>query len=224
MYLVDVLETIVAIRSPFEALWVGFIKFFPDLIAVILLLAIGYFFGLILGSMLKVILQKIGLDKSIEKAALSKAIGKTHVSSILGEILKWYVFIIFLQAAVDKIDLGSLSEVLNAFVLWLPDLILGILMILFGIVFAHYIELKINENSKVKGMSVLSKIVKWLILFIIVLSAFRQIGIQVDLIENLFLVVTGALAVGISLALGIALGLGLKKDAERIIQDFLKNF
>jgi len=222
--LVDVLETIVAIRSPFEALWVGFIKFFPDLIAVILLLAIGYFFGLILGSMLKVILQKIGLDKSIEKAALSKAIGKTHVSSILGEILKWYVFIIFLQAAVDKIDLGSLSEVLNAFVLWLPDLILGILMILFGIVFAHYIELKINENSKVKGMSVLSKIVKWLILFIIVLSAFRQIGIQVDLIENLFLVVTGALAVGISLALGIALGLGLKKDAERIIQDFLKNF
>ena len=180
--MVDVLETIVAIRSPFEALWVGFIKFFPDLIAVILLLAICYFFGLILGSMLKVILQKIGLDKSIEKAALSKAIGKTHVSSILGEILKWYVFIIFLQAAVDKIDLGSLSEVLNAFVLWLPDLILGILMILFGIVFAHYIELKINENSKVKGMSVLSKIIKWLILFIIIISSFRQIGIQMDLI------------------------------------------
>ncbi|MBI2105601.1 hypothetical protein HYT56_02055 [Candidatus Woesearchaeota archaeon] len=220
----NVLETIVAIRSPFEALWVGFIKFFPDLIAVILLLAIGYFFGFILGSALKTILQKIGLDKSIEKAALSKAIGKINVSSLLGEILKWYVFIIFLQAAVDKIDLGSLSGVLNAFVLWLPDLILGIIMILFGIVFAHYIELKINEHSKVRGMNLLSKIVKWLILFIIILSAFRQIGIQVDLIEKLFLIVVGALAVGISLALGIALGLGLKKDAERIIQDFLKKF
>lgn len=194
------------------------------MIAVILLLAIGYFFGFILGSALKTILQKIGLDKSIEKAALSKAIGKINVSSLLGEILKWYVFIIFLQAAVDKIDLGSLSGVLNAFVLWLPDLILGIIMILFGIVFAHYIELKINEHSKVRGMNLLSKIVKWLILFIIILSAFRQIGIQVDLIEKLFLIVVGALAVGISLALGIALGLGLKKDAERIIQDFLKKF
>jgi hypothetical protein len=220
----EVLETIVAIRTPFESLWVGFIKFFPDLIAVILLLIVGYLVGMVLGGLLKAILQKAGLDRYVEKAALSKAIGKTHVSNVIGEILKWYVFIIFLQAAVDKIDLGSLSGVLNAFVLWLPDLILGIVIIFFGLVFAHYVEIKINENSKVKGMVVLSKIVKWFILFIIIISAFRQIGIQVDLIEDVFLIVIGALAVGIALALGIGLGLGLKKDAETLVRDFLKNF
>ncbi|MBS3151548.1 hypothetical protein J4443_04170 [Candidatus Woesearchaeota archaeon] len=219
-----VLETVVAIRSPFEALWIGFIKFFPDLIAVILLLLIGYLFGLVLGTILKSVLQKAGLDRYAEKAALSKAIGKTHISFVLGEILKWYVFIIFLQAAVDKIDLGSLSGVLNSFVLWLPDLIFGIVIILFGLVFAHYVEIKINEYSKVKGMLVLSKIIKWFILFVIVMTAFRQIGIQVGLIENVFLIIIGALAAGIALALGIGLGLGLKKDAERLIRDFMRNF
>ena len=218
------LETVVAIRSPFEALWIGFIKFFPDLIAVILLLLIGYLFGLVLGTILKSVLQKAGLDRYAEKAALSKAIGKTHISFVLGEILKWYVFIIFLQAAVDKIDLGSLSGVLNSFVLWLPDLIFGIVIILFGLVFAHYVEIKINEYSKVKGMLVLSKIIKWFILFVIVMTAFRQIGIQVGLIENVFLIIIGALAAGIALALGIGLGLGLKKDAERLIRDFMRNF
>lgn len=219
-----VLETVVAIRSPFEALWIGFIKFFPDLIAVILLLSIGYLAGLVLGSILNILLQKIGLDKYVEKAALSKAIGKIHISSVLSELLKWYVFIIFLQAAVDKIDLGSLSGVLNSFVLWLPDLIFGIVIILFGLVFAHYVEIKINEYSKVKGMLVLSKIIKWFILFVIVMTAFRQIGIQVGLIENVFLIIIGALAAGIALALGIGLGLGLKKDAERLIRDFMRNF
>lgn len=219
-----VLETVVAIRSPFEALWISFIKFFPDLIAVILLLLIGYLFGLILGTILKTVLQKGGLDRYVEKAALSKVIGKIHISSLLGEILKWYVFIIFFQAAIDKIDLGSLSGVLNSFVLWLPDLILGIVIILFGLVFAHYVEIKINENSKVKGMQVLSRIVKWFILFVIILTAFKQIGIEVDFIGNVFLIIIGALAAGIALALGIGLGLGLRKDAERVIRDFLKNF
>lgn len=219
-----VLETVVAIRSPFEALWIGFIKFFPDLIAFILLLIIGYLFGLVLGSILKWILGKTGLDKSVEKAALSRTIGKTRVSSLLGEILKWYVFIIFLQAAVDKIDLGSLSGVLNSFVMWLPDLILGIVIILFGLVFAHYIQIKIDEYSNVKGMSVLSKIVKWFILLIMIITAFRQIGIQVGLIEDIFLIVIGALAAGIALALGVGLGLGLRKDAERLIKDFMRNF
>jgi len=222
--LAGVLETVVAIRSPFEALWIGFIKFFPDLIAFILLLIIGYLFGLVLGSILKWILGKTGLDKSVEKAALSRTIGKTRVSSLLGEILKWYVFIIFLQAAVDKIDLGSLSGVLNSFVMWLPDLILGIVIILFGLVFAHYIQIKIDEYSNVKGMSVLSKIVKWFILLIMIITAFRQIGIQVGLIEDIFLIVIGALAAGIALALGVGLGLGLRKDAERLIKDFMRNF
>ncbi|MBI2508044.1 hypothetical protein HYV89_03770 [Candidatus Woesearchaeota archaeon] len=219
-----VLETVVAIRSPFEALWIGFIKFFPDLIAVILLLSLGYLAGLVLGTVLKILLEKTGLDKSVEKAALSKAIGKMHISSVLGEILKWYVFIIFLQAAVDKIDLGSISGVLNSFVLWLPNLILGIVIILFGLIFAHYVELRINENSKVKGMLVLSRIIKWFILIVIIVSAFKQIGIQIGMVENIFLIVIGALAAGIALALGIGLGLGLRKDAERLIRDFLKNF
>ena len=218
------METVVAIRSPFEALWIKFIQFFPDLIAVIFLLVIGYLFGLVLGSILKIILNKVGLDKYVEKAALSKAIGKMHVSSVLGEILKWYIFIIFLQAAVDKIDLGSLSGILNSFVLWLPNLIIAIVVVLFGLVFAHYVEIKINENSSVKGIKVISKILKWIIVFMIIVISLKQIGIQVGFIEDVFFIVIGALAVGIALALGIGLGLGLKRDAETMIRDFLKKF
>ena len=220
----NVLETVVAIRDPLDALRVGFIKFFPDLIAVILLLVIGYLAGWVLGSVLKAVLKKAGLDRYVEKSELSRAIGKMHVSSILGEIVKWYIFIIFLGAAVDKIDLGALSGVLNSLVLWLPDLILAIVIILFGLVISHYVELKINQHSEVKGVKLLSKVIKWIILFVIVISAFKQIGIEVDLIEDLFLIVIGALAVGIALALGIGLGLGLKRDAENFIREFLKNF
>ncbi len=219
-----ILETVIAIRTPFESLWISFLKFFPDLIAVLLLLIIGYIFGAVLGHFLKIVLTKAGLDKQIEKAELSKAIGKIHLSSILGEILKWYVFIVFLQAAVDKINLGALSRILEGFVRWLPDLILAVIIVLFGMIFAHYIELKINQNSTVKGVSIITKILKWIIIFMVAIIAFKQIGIQVGILENAFLLVLAALSVGIALALGIGLGFGLRKDAEKWVKDLLRNF
>lgn len=219
-----VLETVIAIRTPFESLWISFLKLFPDLIAVALLLVIGYIFGAVLGHGLRVVLHKAGIDRQIEKAELSKAIGKTHLSSILGEILKWYIFIIFLQAAVDKINLGTLSLVLERFVGWLPNLILAVVIVLFGMIFAHYVELKINEQSTVRGVSMITKILKWIIVFMVVIIAFKQIGIEVGILENAFLLVLGALAVGIALALGIGLGFGLRKDAEKWVKDIMRNF
>ena len=219
----SILETVIAIRSPFESLWISFIKFFPDLIAVILLLFIGYAFGAVLGHVLKIILNKAGVDRQIEKAELSRAIGKTHLSSILGEIVKWYVFIVFLEAAVDKIDLGALSDVLNSFVLWLPNLILAVVIVIFGMIFAHYIELKINMNSKVRGISLLSRGLKWVIVVMVVIIAFKQIGIEVGVLENAFLLVLGALSVGVALALGIGLGFGLRKDAEKFVKEIIRN-
>ena len=220
----SVMETVIAIRSPFESLWISFLKFFPDLVAVILLLIVGYLFGVVLGHFLKVILNKAGIDRHIEKAELSKAIGRTHLSTILGEILKWYVFIVFLRAAVDKIDLGALSDVLNSFVLWLPNLIIAIVIVIFGMIFAHYVELKINQGSKVRGVRIITKALKWIIVFMVVIIAFKQIGVEVGLLENAFLLVLGALSIGIALALGIGVGYGLRKDAERFIKEIMRNF
>jgi len=219
-----VTETIVAIKNPFDFLLGSFIQFFPKLVGLIVLLIVGYLFGLVLGYFLKTVLQKLGLDRWLDKTELSKSIGKTHISSILGEILKWYVFIVFLQAAVDLIDLGPLSEMLGRLVTWLPHLILAIIIILMGLVFAHFVELKIIGHSKVKGVKVIIKLLKWVIVFMVIVIALRQIGLQVDLLENAFLLVLGALAIGIALALGISLGFGLKKDSEKFIRDLMKNF
>ena len=136
----DVLtETVVAIRNPYDFLWVNFINLFPKLVALIFLLIIGYLTGLVLGYVLKTALEKAGLDRLFDRTDLSKAIGKTHLSSIFGEILKWYVFIVFIQAAIDIIDVGILSQALGRFVLWMPHLILAIVIILIGVIFAHYV-------------------------------------------------------------------------------------
>lgn len=217
-------ETGLALLNPLEILWNKFVEFFPSFVSVIILLVIGYLLGLIIGHAIRVILQKAGLDRWLHKGELSRAIGKTHLSSVLGELVKWYIFIIFLQTSVELLDLGGLSDILSVFVNWLPNLLIAIIVVMFGMVLAHYVELRVTAHSKVRGVTITSKILKWVIIFMVVLIALRQIGVEVGILENAFLLVIGALAIGIALALGIGLGLGLKKDGEQFVQDIMKNF
>ena len=152
------------------------------------------------------ILEKLRLDAAVRNAELSKAVGHTHWSSVLGEITKWYIFIIFLQVAIDLLRLGTLTILLDRFVSWMPNIIAAILIVLFGFAVAHYVELKVH--SKNSGA--------------IASYSLKQIGIKVSLLENLVLLVVGAIAVGIAIALGIGLGSAMKGNSQKWIDDLKK--
>ncbi len=206
-----------AITGPLGTIASEFVRIIPNLIAAIIVLIIGIFVAVILGHALRVILDKTRLDDALRKLRLTKAVGHTDVPALLGELLKWWVVIVFLQQAVALVDLGTLTELLNRFVFWLPKLLVAVIVILVGLAAAHFVEIKIDEHTKLKGMRLAGLILKWLIVIMVALVALRNIGIDVQLIEQLFLYVIVALAAGIALALGIGLGLGLKKQSESFI-------
>jgi hypothetical protein len=107
--------------------------------------------------------------------------------------------------------------------MWLPDLLIAVIIFLAGLAAAHYVAIKIGEYSRMKGVRMGAAVVKWVIIIMIALVALRQIGVDVSIIENILLVVIGALAIGVALALGIGLGLGLKKESEGFIGKLKKN-
>jgi hypothetical protein len=209
-----------AIVQPLYVLWLDVINILPNLIAAIIVLIIGYFVGLALGHVVKVILEKIGLNKWIKNAKLSKALGHTNVPGITGELFKWYIFIIFLQQAVSLVNLGEISSLLNTLVLWLPNLLVAVVVVLVGLALAHYVEIKVTEHSKLRGLITLTKALKVVIILLVALIALRQIGVNVGILENTFLIVVA----GISLAFAIAFGSASKKDAAELMKKFKKNF
>lgn len=206
-----------ALTNPLINLWVSFIQLLPKLIAAIIILIVGYVLAYIVGHALKVLLWKIGLDKQIEKAKISKAMGRLRLSSILGEITKWYIFIIFLQSAVDIVNLGTLSVLLQEFVMWLPNVIAAALVIIFGLYMAHFITIKIREHTDVKGGKTLTGILNVVIIFIVTIIALEQIGINVAILTNTFLILLSAFALGIALAIGLSFGLGTKNNANKAL-------
>ncbi|MBL7147850.1 MAG: hypothetical protein ISS82_03430 [Nanoarchaeota archaeon] len=207
------------ILNPLVSLWNGFINILPGIVAAIIILIIGYFVALGLGHLVKAILIKAGLDNYMAKAKMTKIVGHLRLSGVLGEITKWYIFLIFIQSAVDLLNLGALSVILNEFVLWLPNVIIAAIIIIFGVALSHFVGMKVEEHTEVKGTKFLNKILKFVILFIVIVIALGQIGVDASILENTFLLLVGAFAIGIAVALGIGLGGALKNESKDIVKD-----
>ena len=217
-------ETTTSIINPLSAIWYSLVGQLPGIVAAVIVLIVGGFVAVILGHALKVVLEKLKVDDYVRKARLTKTIGHTHVPAVAGEIFKWYIIILFLQQAVALINLGTLSMLLGQFVGWLPNVIVAVVVLLFGIAAANYIYYKTWEHSKQKGVKASAGILKAVIIFMVLLMSLKQIGVDVGILEHTFLLIVGALAIGIALALGIGLGLGLRKESENIIKGIRKNF
>ena len=217
------LDTTNAIILPLQTVWSEFAQILPNVIGAIVVLIIGTFVAVILGHALRIVLDKTRLDEALRKLKLTKAVGHTDVPALLGELLKWWIIIVFLQQAVDLVNLGSLTDLLQRFVLWLPNLLVAIIVMLVGLAAAHFVEIKIREHTKLKGMRMAGAVLKWIMIIMVGIVAVDNIGVEIDLIEQVFLWVIVALAAGIALALGIGLGLGLKKESESFIQNLKKN-
>jgi len=218
----DFAQTGTVILDPLYTLWLSFRDILPRLVLAIIILIIGYFIALILGHAVRIVLEKLGLDAKVRQAQITKAIGHTHIPAILGEVTKWYIFIIFLQQAVAILSLGTLTGLLDNFVMWVPNVIAAVLIILFGFAVAHIVEIKMTENSKLKGVVGVAKIIKVILLVMVFVVAIKQIGIEIGLLENAILILLGGFALGVALALGISMGLGLKGDAHKIFFDWKK--
>lgn len=206
------------ILDPLYTLWYSFVGILPSLIVAILILILGYAVAYLIGHVVKVILEKLGVSKQVKKAALTKAVGHTNVPSLAGEIVKWFVFLIFLQVAVSILNLSTLSAWLDMFVKWLPNLLVAIIIFFVGIALAHYIDIKIREHTRMKGMHAVSAVVKVVIIFLVLVIGLQQIGVEVNILENAFLIILSAIGLGFALALGIGMGLGLRKEAEGVVK------
>lgn len=207
------------ILNPLLSLWSSFINILPGIVAAIIILIIGYFVALGLGHLVRVILEKAGLNSYMEKHRMASVVGHIRVSNVFGEIVKWYVLIIFLQSAVELLKLGSLSSVLSNFVMWLPNVIVAAVVIIFGVGISHYIGMKIEEHTEMKGTKFLSRLLKIVVIVMVIVVALSQIGVDVSILENTFLILIGSLAVGIAIALGIGLGKSVTLNGKKIVKD-----
>ncbi len=204
-----------ALTSIIANLWYSFLGFVPNLVGALILLIIGYIVGKVSGIIVREILVRVGVDKYLKKEEHLKF----KASSVFDVITRWLLYIIFIKAATDILGITSLSEIMRELIYFIPGAVGAAIIIIVAYGVGLYIKDEILSKKTVYS-EVVGKTIFFLILYLGIAVALPLVGINPTIINNLLLVIVGALGLGIA----IAIGLGLKDVVRDIAKDYAKDF
>lgn len=201
-------------------LWLGFADFVPALFLAIIIFILGWVIASVIGKLVSQIFSAIKLDKLLEeigaKSLLQKAGFRLDSGHFFGELVKWFIVIVFLIASLETLGLSQVNEFLTVVLNYIPQVIIAALILVVATVVADAVRRLIEGSAKamdVKSARMAGAIAKWAIWVFALIIALSELGIAPQFMATLF---TGIIAM-IALAGGLAFGLGGKEAAGRVI-------
>lgn len=214
----DITQFVLDTFDPVRALVNSFIVNIPGIVGAIIVLIVGYVIGIVLGNLVHKILDKLNVDEWLAKVSKAHPLGDLRVAELCGKLVKWYVFIAFLATAAGLIQLTVLAKLLTDFAVWAPHLLMAVIFTVIGLFVAEFAALEVT-HLKLKGSKVIGAATRVFILVFFAISALREVGLDVSLAQNTFLIVVG----GIMLAFAIAVGLGMQGHVNEILSGLKKS-
>ncbi len=200
-----------------------FVDAIPKIIGFIIILLIGWFIAGLIAAAVGAILRAVKFNDLAERSGITgfvRNMGLHHdPAGVVGEIAKWFIRLIALVVAFDALGLPAVSTVLQNFLMWLPNLVVAIVVLVVAGLIATAVGDLVRGAVASAGfsnpgfISTLAKVAIWGFGIII---AVNQIGIAAVLVDTLFTALVGALA----LAFALAFGVGGRETAARVVEDF----
>lgn len=207
----------VSLQSLFE----GFVNLLPGLLAAIIVFIIGWIIAVALGSLVERVIRYIKLDEGLVKLGANKPFEKVGLrldtGKFLNVLVKWFLIIAFLLAAVDILGLEEISNFLKDVLLYIPNIVIAAVILVAAVLVADVVEKIIKHSMKAVRPTVngfISSVAKWSILIFAFFAALMQLGVAPALINTLVMGLVAMLAI----AGGLAFGLGGKDAAAAFIE------
>ncbi|MCX6731000.1 MAG: hypothetical protein NTZ55_04075 [Candidatus Roizmanbacteria bacterium] len=201
--------------------WSKLVNYLPDFFGGLLILITGYIVALLLKRLLLAIMAFSRIDSILNKTKLISSRDVRLWETVLAELVKWTVIILFLIPTLETWGLSQATQVLNQFVLYIPNVIVAVIIGFVGIVISNLTSDVVRQGSKSAGESASSSLgvfTRSTILFFTILIMLNQLGVAQDLIRIFF---TGLVAM-LAIAGGLAFGLGGKDHARDFIDELKK--
>jgi len=208
-------------NASLQELWWGFIQFTPKLVLAIILFIVGWILGSLVAkafehvfNALKInhFFQRIGADNFFRKAGMN-----LNVGYFVGQVIRWFVIIVFLLPSLSLVGLDDIALFLRDDVLaFLPKVVIAAFILVIATVVSELLSKSVNASARAMDLSsanMLSAVAKysvWVFAFIVALG---QLGVAEAYMSTLFAGIIGMLA----LAGALAFGLGAKDTAARFI-------
>src|SRR5215208_4215690 len=202
-----------------------FLGAIPRIIGFLVILVIGWLIAGLLASGVAALLRAVKFNVLAQRSGFQGFIHnmglRTDPSGLLADIVKWFVRLIVLVVAFDALGLPAVSAVLQQFLLWIPNLVVAVVVLVIAGLAAEALGNLVRGSTAQAGLGnpdMLANIARVAVWGFGIVIAVNQIGIAQTLINTLFMGFVFALA----LAAALAFGLGGRDTAGQIVQNWYR--
>ena len=192
------------------------------LAAALLLLLLGMFMARAIRTLAERILEKTQMDQHTARVGINEVLARLGLGKsptyILSFIVYWFILFIFIVSAANAVNMTVVSELLERFVLFLPQLVASLLILFGGMLFGRFLgEVVANAAgaNNISGGRALAKAAYAGTMLFSAATAMEQLGMRLTLITSALQIALGSAG----LAAAIAFGFGGRRAAADIIKD-----
>ena len=188
---------VVPLESALISLYQSIVVGFPSLVYAIIILAIGYIIGRLVGVVTEKALIRLHIDEYVtEHEHLS-----LRLSSVFGVVAKWSVYLVTLQVFAGVLQVPVIIGIVGSVVEFIPRVVGAIVVLVVSYAVAIYAKEEIL-GSKELYSSIVGKILFFLVVYIGIATALPLLGVDPFLINSIMLLLVGAFSIGMAIALG----------------------
>jgi len=193
----------------------------PKVIAFAIILIVGWFVAGLIARLTARLLRAVHFNDLAERSGFGRFVSNIGVqmdsAEFLATVANWFMRLIVLVVAFDALGLPAVSDVLRQLLLWLPNLAVGIVVLVIGGLLANAAAGVVRGSTASAGFShpeLLANVTRAAVWIFAIIVAVNQIGIAKELVNTLFM---GAVALAV-IALGLSFGLGGRDLAGSLLK------
>lgn len=198
----------------------------PRIIGFAVVLIVGWILSSLLAKAVRALLNAIRFNELARRSGFADFVLKMGVrddsAGVIAGIVKWFIRLITLVVAFDTLGLPAVSNVLQQLLLWLPNLVVALVVLVIGGLAAKALSQLVRGSTAEAGFGnpdMLATVTRVAVWGFTIIVAVNQLGIATTLINTLLIGVVGA----VSIAFGLAFGLGGRDRAAQWLDSVSRN-
>ncbi|MCP5277229.1 MAG: hypothetical protein H6935_02575 [Thiobacillus sp.] len=222
----NVMEQVDIFTASLTTFWTQLASFVPQLLVALVLLFIGWILAKVARSGVRRLLVALKFDKITEKSGLEAFMQHAElelsVAGVIGNLVYWLIILVMIVTVANSLGLQMVADLFNKVVLYIPNVIVAILVLVFGTILARFINRLVFawlNNMEFDGALTVSTFSEYAMMVFVFFIAMEQLQIANELLTAAFIIAFGA----VGLAFAIAFGMGAKDWAGRVVDKIASN-
>lgn len=203
----------------------NFVAFLPTLLGALVVLVVGWIVAGFVARLIEKGLEKVGFERVVARSGINDVVVKSGasvtMSHVVGELVKWMIRLVFIQAAANILGMPQITAIMNSFILFIPKIAVALAIVIVGAYAAGFLS-KIVQGSlterKVGNPALFANLTRYAVIGFAVTAALSQLEVAPVVVNSVFI----ALISSIALAVGLSFGLGGQAVASELTRKWFE--